>query len=71
VRDIINNDGDALADTVAQSSCLCGRDELTSPESTTIETVGGQSVLTGSLRIPDNLAAGNYTMELLAYDGPE
>lgn len=33
-----------------------------------IENIGDQSFLTGSMRIPDDLAAGNYTMELLAYD---
>jgi VWFA-related protein len=33
-----------------------------------IENVGDQSFLTGSMRIPDDLAAGNYTMEVLAYD---
>lgn len=33
-----------------------------------IENAGEQSLLAGSLRIPDNLAAGNYTLEVLAYD---
>lgn len=33
-----------------------------------IEEVGDQSFLTGSIHIPDDLAAGNYTMEVLAYD---
>jgi VWFA-related protein len=33
-----------------------------------IENLGGQPVLTGSMRIPEDLAAGNYTMEMLAYD---
>ncbi len=32
-----------------------------------IENIGEQSFLTGT-RIPDNLAAGNYTLKLLAYD---
>jgi len=34
----------------------------------TVESIGEQSFLAGSLRIPDNLAAGNYTMEVVAYD---
>ena len=38
------------------------------PSPVNIENVGDQSFLTGSMRIPDNLAAGNYTMEVLAYD---
>jgi hypothetical protein len=38
------------------------------PTPVKIETVGEQSLLAGSLRLPDDLAAGNYTMELLAYD---
>jgi hypothetical protein len=33
-----------------------------------VENVGDQSFLAGSLRIPDDLAAGNYSMEVLAYD---
>jgi VWFA-related protein len=33
-----------------------------------IESAGDQSFLAGSVRIPDDLAAGNYTMEVLAYD---
>ncbi len=36
-----------------------------------VENVGEQSILNGSLRIPENLAAGNYTMEVLAYDRQE
>jgi VWFA-related protein len=38
------------------------------PSPVKIENVGEQSFLSGSLRIPDDLAAGNYTMEVLAYD---
>lgn len=38
------------------------------PSRVKIETIGEQSVLTGSLQIPRDLAPGNYTMELLAYD---
>jgi len=38
------------------------------PSPVKIENVGDQSFLAGSLRIPDDLAAGNYTMEVLAYD---
>ena len=38
------------------------------PAPVKIEKVGDQSFLGGSMRIPDDLAAGNYTMELLAYD---
>jgi VWFA-related protein len=33
-----------------------------------IENLQNQSFLAGSMHIPDGLAAGNYTMELLAYD---
>ena len=33
-----------------------------------IEKVGDQSFLTGILHIPDDLAPGNYSMEVLAYD---
>jgi len=38
------------------------------PSPVRIENIGAQSFLTGSMHIPDNLAAGNYTLELLAYD---
>lgn len=38
------------------------------PSSVKIEHIGDQSFLTGSMRIPVDLAAGNYTLELLAYD---
>ena len=41
------------------------------PSPVKIQNVGDQSFLAGSLRIPDDLAAGNYTMEVLAYDRPE
>jgi VWFA-related protein len=41
------------------------------PSAVKIESLGDQSFLTGSLRLPANLAAGNYTMEVLAYDGLE
>lgn len=33
-----------------------------------VENAGEQLFLNGSVRIPDNLAAGNYSMEVLAYD---
>lgn len=33
-----------------------------------IENSGDQSILSGSMRIPSNVAPGNYTMELPAYD---
>jgi VWFA-related protein len=33
-----------------------------------VEEIGGRLFLTGSMRIPDDLAAGNYAMELRAYD---
>jgi VWFA-related protein len=38
------------------------------PSSGKIENLGDQSFLTGSIRIPNDLAAGNYTMQVLAYD---
>ena len=38
------------------------------PSPVKIENIGDQSFLTGSMRIPDDLAAGTYTLELLAYD---
>jgi hypothetical protein len=38
------------------------------PSPVRIEHVGDQSFLAGSMRIPNDLAAGNYTMEVLAYD---
>jgi hypothetical protein len=38
------------------------------PSPVKIESVGDQSFLSGSVHIPDDLAAGNYTMEVLAYD---
>jgi hypothetical protein len=38
------------------------------PSPVKIENIGEQSFLTGSMRIPDDLGAGNYTLELLAYD---
>jgi VWFA-related protein len=38
------------------------------PAPVKVEMVGDQSILGGSIRIPDDLAAGNYTMEVLAYD---
>ena len=38
------------------------------PAPVKIGNVGDQSFLAGSMRIPDDLAAGNYTMEVLAYD---
>jgi VWFA-related protein len=38
------------------------------PSPVKIENVQEQSFLSGSMRIPDDLAAGNYTMEVLAYD---
>ena len=38
------------------------------PSPVKIENAGDQSFLAGSVRIPDDLAAGNYTMEVLAYD---
>ena len=41
------------------------------PSPLQIENVGDQSFLTGSMRIPDDIAAGNYTMELLVYDRRE
>ena len=33
-----------------------------------IESVDGQTFLAGTLRIPEGLAPGNYTMQVLAYD---
>ena len=33
-----------------------------------IENIGDQLYLAGSIRIPDDLAAGNYAMKVLAYD---
>jgi len=36
-----------------------------------IENAGDQRLLSGSMRIPDDLPAGNYTMEVLAYDQRE
>ncbi len=38
------------------------------PSPVKIENVRDQAFLSGSMRIPDDLAAGNYTMEVLAYD---
>jgi VWFA-related protein len=38
------------------------------PSRVRIERLGEQSFLTGSMRIPENLPPGNYTMEVLAYD---
>ena len=38
------------------------------PSPVKIEVVGDQSFLIGSMRIPDDLPAGNYAMEVLAYD---
>ena len=38
------------------------------PSPVKIENIGEQSFLKGTMRIPDDLAAGNYTLELLAYD---
>ncbi|HEY4363743.1 MAG TPA: VWA domain-containing protein [Bryobacteraceae bacterium] len=34
-----------------------------------IENIGDQAFLAGSLRIPEGLEAGNYSLEMLAYDG--
>ena len=36
-----------------------------------VENIGDQSFVNGSMRIPDDLAAGNYTMEVLVYDRQE
>ena len=38
------------------------------PAPAQVQHFGEQSFLAGRLRIPDNLAAGNYAMEVLAYD---
>lgn len=38
------------------------------PVPVAINTSDGDSFLTGNFRIPDDLAAGNYTMEVIAYD---
>lgn len=38
------------------------------PSPVNLEGFGGQLFLTGSMRIPYDLAAGNYMVELLAYD---
>jgi hypothetical protein len=38
------------------------------PVPVAINTSDGDSFLTGNFRIPDDLASGNYTMEVIAYD---
>ena len=41
------------------------------PVPVAIKSSGGNSFLMGNFRIPDDLAAGNYTMEVIAYDRRE